>query len=193
MQKTPLPSPETSPAALGAGTKELVATRWSMPLDDGTSLVVTGHEPGVFRLRVCAEGARENPLVRYGLVAQGLAPAPLRISEGVSYTVLRLGGAMLRVAHETGAAELFTTEGEQLVATSALEDGMDRGYRWRARYAAGDRLYGLGDVTHDAVVDQPAHRSELILARHLGIDSMKLPQPDLRDAKLIATLDRLFA
>jgi len=48
-------------------------------------------------------------------------------------------------------------------------------------------------MAHDAVVDQPAHRSELILARHFGIYPMKLPQPDLRDAKLIATLDRLFA
>jgi Alpha-glucosidases, family 31 of glycosyl hydrolases len=151
MHNIPLTSPEASPSVLGPGTKELVATRWSMPLDDGTHLVVTGHEPGIFRLRVCAEGARENPLVRYGLVAPGLAPATLRISEGVSHTVLRLAGATLRVAHETGAAELFSADGAHLLATSALEDGMDRGYRWSARHAAGDRVYGLGDVTRDRI------------------------------------------
>ncbi len=151
MQNASLPTNETSSAACGVVTKERGTAGWSIPLGGGTSLMISGHAPGIFRLRVYKPGERENPLVRYGLVAQGLAPAMLDVTEGVHHTLLRLPGGTLSVANETGATELFSADGALLLSTSVLDAGMDRGYRWQARHAVGDRLYGLGDVTRDRV------------------------------------------
>jgi hypothetical protein len=48
-------------------------------------------------------------------------------------------------------------------------------------------------MTDDAVVEQRLDRAELLIARHLGIDAVQLPKPDLLHTELLAALERFLA
>ena len=48
-------------------------------------------------------------------------------------------------------------------------------------------------MADDAVIEQRSDGGELLRARHLGVDAVQLPEPDLLDAQLLAALDRLLA
>ena len=41
-------------------------------------------------------------------------------------------------------------------------------------------------MTDDAVIEQRLDRAELLIARHLGIDAVQLPKPDLLHPELLA-------
>lgn len=45
----------------------------------------------------------------------------------------------------------------------------------------------------DPIIEQRLHRGELLVARHLRVDAVQLPQPDPLDPELLAALDRLLA
>src|SRR5688572_7727122 len=48
-------------------------------------------------------------------------------------------------------------------------------------------------MADDPIVEQRPHGSELRLARHLRVDAMQLPEPDLLHAELLAASDGLAA
>ena len=53
----------------------------------------------------------------------------------------------------------------------------------------GDRDFAQAGMADDAVVEQRLDRAELLVARHLRIDAVQLPQIDLLDAELLQALD----
>ncbi len=136
---------------------------WTLPLNDGFDLCITGYGTGIFRLRVRPSGEPgENPLIRYGLVAKGLSPAGMEIATDMENTRLRLPGATLQVSNENGACELLGADGSRLLATCGFDDCVPRakGYSWKARFSAGDRLYGLGDSTRERV-EKSGHKTDI--------------------------------
>ncbi len=48
-------------------------------------------------------------------------------------------------------------------------------------------------MADDAVIEQRFDGGELLVARHLGVDAVKLPEPDLLDAELLQTFQRFLA
>src|SRR6476660_10028924 len=48
-------------------------------------------------------------------------------------------------------------------------------------------------MTDDAVIEQRLDRAELLIARHLGVDAVQLPKPNLLHPELLAALERLLA
>src|SRR4029077_2606902 len=75
------------------------------------------------------------------------------------------------------------------ILTAAVDQVVAVLYRRHRKNPAGGFDVGNGDfaqscVPDEALVQQLAHGSELLVARHLWVDPMKLPESDLLDAEL---------
>ncbi len=122
-------------------------------LSNGSFMRVQALSEEIFRIRIeTASSFAEPALVRYGLVKSDWKDFPVDVQESPERLSLKTAKALLEVSRKDGSFKLLRANGAPLLESSSAPycDGAE-GFGASFKLDAGERLYGLGDVTRDRI------------------------------------------